>query len=871
MEALGAAASVIGVISLAIQLCGGARQLVEFLGTIDDAPGEVIRLRDLISLVHSIAAGVRNMLEHQRQLLGDSTFGLETIHDALRACQQRIENIRSAIEKTGVILGQESSLVKRNWCRFKLAIKKDAIESLERQLGHALQALNLSLTINAMWLSTKNTMFISAQIPEAPSVDENRQIQEITDTETTIGQTKAGSATPVPLQPRRSSRWATLTTKMWFGDIPWAARVKVEEKTRKRVFSDGDREDIYASTETVTRYIIFPNFLRWSVEILSRRSAGTPSFGLNFQHFLPREYLDSLSLFENDDLEQLQKLLATGQLHIDTQDEYGRSLIQHASYNGEAFRIFSFLLSQTIISDTKLLFDFSQIRALELRQGRSSNNVTYEESVNQIFSLLWGRSNFGHDLFDNIPRRFCIFNDSSSELVVFLHTVSHVLESSYDEPKLVTAQYFGALLSWICLHWHMLDDQESSRSIRDGTARRLIQRGANLHEISWDDGGSPLEALLKFYANDSSLYTWNNDGSMITEATTFFLDEWLGLLEDCQVDVEKYLRTEIARTGNAFELLYPISNCYTSFRPSRLQPLRPHSRALRFQYGLAPTTDPYGGAKEVLEEFNFNNNLMIPFCDIRRTDCKEVISFLRDLNDKRDPVIVDAEPGASLKDLLWRWAKRPGQLQSPPLSGTQQTQSPCTSEGVSREEEAGLEEFDGGVVVCSADLDGNLLDLWPFCGRVHTMCGTGMWPTYGKFSQECQKNFMLWRSVHSTCLLTMRDSTGSRRRRRRSGSERWALSPHRHKCQGLGWSEGEGRKRGEDRKREILTTKHSNGSVFPFCIYSWFWILWSFCYKPLRRTRARAPCHASAFFKPVTRVPAFWRPRSARPHPQTPR
>jgi hypothetical protein len=149
MDGISAGASIIGVISLAMQLSSAAWTVARLLDTITDAPSEVVRLKDLLDLVHVTSIGVRNALQCQRRLHGDTIPGTEHIRNALAVCQRKLALIQSVLNRVENV-ERGRTLVSRSWARFRLAVKKDEIAVLERQLGQALDVLNVLLTTNLM-------------------------------------------------------------------------------------------------------------------------------------------------------------------------------------------------------------------------------------------------------------------------------------------------------------------------------------------------------------------------------------------------------------------------------------------------------------------------------------------------------------------------------------------------------------------------------------------------------------------------------------------------------------------------------------------------------------------------------------------------
>lgn len=149
MDGLSAAASIVGVISLAMQLSQATRKLITFLDTVKEAPHEINRLKELLQLVYSMAIGVVNALEYQRKRLGDLAPGYNHLHDVLAVCLRRISSIQDITGKSHISQTQ-GNLSLKSWARLRLSLKGDEILELERQLGLSLQVLNVSLTTSLL-------------------------------------------------------------------------------------------------------------------------------------------------------------------------------------------------------------------------------------------------------------------------------------------------------------------------------------------------------------------------------------------------------------------------------------------------------------------------------------------------------------------------------------------------------------------------------------------------------------------------------------------------------------------------------------------------------------------------------------------------
>ncbi|KAF6793754.1 hypothetical protein CSOJ01_13857 [Colletotrichum sojae] len=145
MDGLSIAASIAGLVALAMELTKTTRKLISFLDTIHDAPTEVVRLNGLLKLVCSTTVHTINAVELQSRGRGGHIPGREHIYEILVVCLQRLSPIQDALNKTeGFRLG--NNVVSRSWVKLKLALKRDDMLEMERQLEQALSVLNVSLT-----------------------------------------------------------------------------------------------------------------------------------------------------------------------------------------------------------------------------------------------------------------------------------------------------------------------------------------------------------------------------------------------------------------------------------------------------------------------------------------------------------------------------------------------------------------------------------------------------------------------------------------------------------------------------------------------------------------------------------------------------
>jgi hypothetical protein len=137
------------VISLAAQLGAGAHTLIKFLNTVSDAPAEIQRLESLLDQntrsqhVSGMALNTSASSTPMIMVLADD------IQTSLRRCQKKVQGIKHIVDR---FKGTENGrrVVSRKWASFKLALKEEDVLGLERQLGLAIQILDISLTTHSL-------------------------------------------------------------------------------------------------------------------------------------------------------------------------------------------------------------------------------------------------------------------------------------------------------------------------------------------------------------------------------------------------------------------------------------------------------------------------------------------------------------------------------------------------------------------------------------------------------------------------------------------------------------------------------------------------------------------------------------------------
>lgn len=128
MEALGAASSVIGVISLAVQLSTAVQQLIDFWASVKDAPAESnrikIELAVLASLLRGIEAGSHGALD-----------GPDISQDCLAICKDSIATLQELSARLDK--GLNGNGIRRKWTCLKKALREKELATYWSMLERA--------------------------------------------------------------------------------------------------------------------------------------------------------------------------------------------------------------------------------------------------------------------------------------------------------------------------------------------------------------------------------------------------------------------------------------------------------------------------------------------------------------------------------------------------------------------------------------------------------------------------------------------------------------------------------------------------------------------------------------------------------------
>ena len=130
MEALGGAASVIGVASLAIEVCKELRKVHDFWHSVKEAPDEITHVSEEINLFMTWLAVIAN--NYQRQEYDDRNPNHIAAIDTLRLCLATVHDMNDGLKD---LKSQFStSRFSQRWASIKFVFRKDKREKLIHQI-----------------------------------------------------------------------------------------------------------------------------------------------------------------------------------------------------------------------------------------------------------------------------------------------------------------------------------------------------------------------------------------------------------------------------------------------------------------------------------------------------------------------------------------------------------------------------------------------------------------------------------------------------------------------------------------------------------------------------------------------------------------
>ena len=130
MEALGSAASVITVASLAIQVCEELQKVHEFWQSVKEAPDDIAHVSTEINLFLTWLAIIAN--NYQRQGLNHRSPNEVAATDTLKLCLATVHDMNEVVKD--VESGFSRGSLARRWASVKFVFRKDKREKVMAQI-----------------------------------------------------------------------------------------------------------------------------------------------------------------------------------------------------------------------------------------------------------------------------------------------------------------------------------------------------------------------------------------------------------------------------------------------------------------------------------------------------------------------------------------------------------------------------------------------------------------------------------------------------------------------------------------------------------------------------------------------------------------
>ena len=130
MEPLSGAASVIGVASLAIQICDELKKLHDFWQSVKEAPDDIASISAELKLFMTLLAVIAN--NYQRQGCDDKSPNEAAATDTLKLCLATVNDMSAGVRdlESGIVKGASS----RRWASVKFVFRKDKREKAMAQI-----------------------------------------------------------------------------------------------------------------------------------------------------------------------------------------------------------------------------------------------------------------------------------------------------------------------------------------------------------------------------------------------------------------------------------------------------------------------------------------------------------------------------------------------------------------------------------------------------------------------------------------------------------------------------------------------------------------------------------------------------------------
>ena len=130
MEPLSGAASVIGVVSLAIQICDELKKLHDFWQSVKEAPDDIANISAELKIFMTLLTVIAN--NYQRHGCDDKSPNKDVATDTLKLCLTTVHDMSTEVRDLESGITKDSS--SRRWASVKFVFRKDKREKAMAQM-----------------------------------------------------------------------------------------------------------------------------------------------------------------------------------------------------------------------------------------------------------------------------------------------------------------------------------------------------------------------------------------------------------------------------------------------------------------------------------------------------------------------------------------------------------------------------------------------------------------------------------------------------------------------------------------------------------------------------------------------------------------
>ncbi|TVY84730.1 hypothetical protein LSUE1_G000619 [Lachnellula suecica] len=387
-EVLGLAASVISVVSLAIQLGDSIKKACDFWEAIEDGPDDIKRISSDLRLLSNLIAVIRHG--------NDADTGRaqeQLVRSALENAKKDIDDLASLISDLQRALGPTKKGLKRKWGRVQVAMKGGKIVKLRGYVEGAKSSLNLLQALQTQSAVFQMNGRLEMLATTFTMARENYAIINQNDQQTMASTSRIGSSNGI-IESSGEPRSTQIHTKTSFRRINAGLGVLSLASTATKLLNikDADEEpkELGAKKTFVARFLWGFSSCRKGFRLSVDDTFDTFSFNT-----IRRRPTDShiFRLCEKGDARGVRELLMVGEASVYDVDTGGFTPLHYACYFGHS-ELVTLLVDQK--SDIYLRNDRGSAPMDNLRDYHENggDDIPQRQAIARIVDTMIRQGNF---------------------------------------------------------------------------------------------------------------------------------------------------------------------------------------------------------------------------------------------------------------------------------------------------------------------------------------------------------------------------------------------------------------------------------------------------------------------------------------------